>query len=462
MNASHSLLRRLILWQAGAIAIALTALSVALLIAVSYRLRHHHDEELVHACREAGRSLSEAPTMRDVEASALSERLSRGGPEVSIVALAPDAEVEEERIELFLRAQPGEVDGHGHSHGSNVRVASCAYRARNGSLWLVEASDNLGDTTTIRRSLQTVFLVVGPLMLLLGIGVGAAILARALRPLRSVVLWAESMDPRHLDEHIEIAQAPREIAVLIEAFNRMVGRLALSFDRIREFAANASHELRTPLTSLTSSLEVTLSRARPVEEYRQVMEHALVEVTHLSRIVENLLVMAQADTGDVVPQAEPVDLLELLDASVQAVRLRGLDDGVTIDLVDSERDTIEGDPHWLRLLFDNLVDNAVKYTPAGGNVTIRVSMRPDEAEVVVADTGVGIPSEDLPHVFERYRRAEAPGLPKRPGAGLGLSIAKWVAEAHGGRIEVDSRVGRGSRFRVFLPRRLAGVASSML
>jgi heavy metal sensor kinase len=451
---SHpSLVRLLVLWQALALTVSLVVLSVSLFLMAAYRLRSHHDDDLATGCREAGEMIVQFDEFDHGGEEHLREHIDDLGLSATVTALEMTSPAPAEELGVISLSNETAPEHHEGGGSTILRVASGVFQARNGQAYRVQVSENLGDVSTTLRSLQLVILTFAPLVLALSIGVGAWIIHNTLRPLRAVVRAAGSMDVNQLNDRISLAGGSREVTQLVDSFNQMIERLALSFERVREFNANASHELRTPLTALTSSLEVGLDKKRSVDEYREVMQQALLDVRHLNRIVENVLVMSQTDTGQVRLATRRVDLGELLADSIEAVLIRRADSQVDVEVDADSTCVVEGDPHWLRQLFDNLVDNAVKYTPAGGRVRIRTAAKGDLVEVEVADDGVGIPDEELPHVFDRYRRAPSAIRDDTPGVGLGLSIAEWVAGAHHGRIEIESTVGRGSRFTVVLPAR---------
>ncbi len=226
----------------------------------------------------------------------------------------------------------------------------------------------------------------------------------------------------------------------------------------RDFIAGVSHELRTPLQSMQGETELALVNQAPLHECRRVLESNLEEIDRLNRMIRNLLVLAQADAGEVKPRLEPMDLNELVRDLVDQMRVVASAREVRLRAFTSAPVPIMADGLRLRQMMLNLLDNALKYTPAGGWVEVRVDRRHGVARVQVSDSGVGILAEDLPHIFERFYRADKSRSRGggADGCGLGLPIVKWVAETHGGRVEVHSVPGAGSEFQVHLP--LAGGA----
>jgi len=235
----------------------------------------------------------------------------------------------------------------------------------------------------------------------------------------------------------------------VAAFNEMLDRLEQVFRSQQRFVADVSHELRTPLTTIRGNLDLLKMGAAESPEDRQATLATIEgEVTRLSRLVSDLLFLARSETG-IPMEFQPVELdTLLLDVYRQA---QTLVNGVTLTLGHEDQAVVKGDPDRLRQLFLNLVDNALKYTPAGGQVTLSLYREGNWAKIIVEDTGIGIPEEAIPHLFERFYRVDKARSRGRGGTGLGLAIVKEVTDSHGGHIEVTSEEGRGSRFTVWLP-----------
>jgi heavy metal sensor kinase len=244
-----------------------------------------------------------------------------------------------------------------------------------------------------------------------------------------------------------------ELDHLIDSFNRMTQRLHQSFEQIRRFSTDVSHELRTPLTAIRGQLEVALFTAETPEQYREAMINALEDVEKLSNIVRALLLLSQAESGQVVLQKAPFDLAELVADVVDQFQIPAEEKGIHLSASLDPGAAIFADRTQIERLISNLLSNAVKYTPKGG--LVRVCAGRDEssewARLVVEDTGVGIPAESLPHIFDRFYRVRNAQTNLVQGLGLGLSFVSWIAEAHGGRIDVASTDGKGTRFVVLLP-----------
>ena len=301
----------------------------------------------------------------------------------------------------------------------------------------------------VRRLLLGLSLV-GLLLLPLVAGAGRFLAARALAPVGRVVEEMRSIDSANLEQRLDPRGAPRDIGELVSEFNALLRRLEASVERMRRFTADASHELRTPVSILKTGLEVMLKRPRSAEEYRQVLEENLVEIERVQRVVEGLLALARDPEGKETPPEEPVDLSQVVFDALHSVA--GVAQERRVRLVGQVTPGVfvTGDADRLRLMVVNLLDNAIKYTPARKRVEVRVVCDGGTTRLIVADQGQGIPPEERPRVFERFYR----GTPAAAGAkvgGIGLSVALWVAETHGGSLTILDEPGWGAVFEVTLP-----------
>jgi signal transduction histidine kinase len=242
-----------------------------------------------------------------------------------------------------------------------------------------------------------------------------------------------------------------EIGRLTLTIIDMIRRLHDSFAQIRQFSADASHELRTPLTIVRGEIELALRSTKSPDEYRFVLESTLEEILRLTSIIDNLLMLAKADKGLYRPEFSEVNLGSLIEELFEDSEVLASRKNIRISLDIGTPITIVGDRLRLRQLFLNLIDNAIKYTPEGGNVALAVERHNGAAVFRISDSGIGIPEEDLPKVFDRFYRVDKARSREMGGTGLGLSIAKWIAELHRGTIDVQSELHRGSVFTVKLP-----------
>ena len=244
-----------------------------------------------------------------------------------------------------------------------------------------------------------------------------------------------------------------ELAALASSFNHLLDRLEAAHTAQQRFTADASHELRTPLTVLRGEIEVALRKPRSAEEYRDVLISNKEEIERLSRLTENMLALAHVDVGDAITQRELVNISEVCASVTSKLQSLAADKQIALHHEDATTEplSVNGDRIALERIMQNLVENAVRYSPPGENVTVRVSKHERQLQIEVIDTGGGIAPEHLPHLFERFYRVDKARSRAHGGSGLGLSIVKALAEAHGGSVSVESVVGKGSKFIVQLP-----------
>jgi signal transduction histidine kinase len=308
-----------------------------------------------------------------------------------------------------------------------------------------------------------------PLALVLAGGGGWLLARRALRPVDQMTTTARRIEAEHLGKRLDGAEVDDELGRLARTLNEMLARLEAAFAQVRRFSADASHELKTPLTVLKGEIEVALRNPRDPAEYQRVLGSVLEEVESMAHLVDDLLLLSRADAGALRWEKQAVELDRLVEEVAKEGEVLGRGKHVQVKIQGLEPLVVRGDGQRLKQLLRNLVDNGVKYTPAGGQVAlslqavkgkapepnskfeIRNSKSPDWAEIEVRDTGIGIAPEALPRIFERFYRVDPARSRETGGAGLGLCIAKTIAEAHGGSIGVESTPGSGSTFTVQLP-----------
>lgn len=309
----------------------------------------------------------------------------------------------------------------------------------------------IGDLRELLDNLFAIFLILIPGAVAISAVGGLALARKALAPVDDVTTRARRITAENLDQVIPARSADDEIGRLIATFNDMIGRLHASFAQVRQFSADASHELRTPLTVIRGEIELALRSKKSPEEYRRVLESALEEILRLTSIIDNLLTLAKAEQGLTKPDFSAVDLKDLVDDLYEDSTILAGGKNIQVHLAVNDPATIVGDRVRLRQLFLNLVDNAIKYTPEGGSVTLAMERQNGAAVFSVKDTGIGIPADDIGRIFDRFYRVDKARSRELGGTGLGLSIAKWIAEIHRGTITVASEPNRGSTFTVHLP-----------
>jgi heavy metal sensor kinase len=280
--------------------------------------------------------------------------------------------------------------------------------------------------------------------------IGGMLLSRqVLRPVAESIEQAKQLNPSDLSARLPLTGAGDELDVLATTINRLLDRLALYHAQMIQFTADASHELRSPLAVMRAAIEVAVHESRTAAQYQDLLGSLAEQCDQLSTLVNELLLLAQADAGQVAIRREPVDLTALAVETAELYEPLAGDQGISLTCVGSKPVVILGDRDRLRQLLSNLVDNAIKFTKTGGHVKIDTSTEGPNASVVVADTGCGIPADRLPHIFDRFYRVDA--ARSGDGFGLGLSICAWIAAAHHGTINVVESSPRGTTFAVILP-----------
>lgn len=282
-------------------------------------------------------------------------------------------------------------------------------------------------------------------------GAGLLLATRALAPIDRLTGVARRITADDLSQRLNLDLPDDELGRLARTFDEMIARLDDAFRRQRQFTADASHELRTPLTVIKGQTEVALQRDRDVEGYKEVLRAVNSEVDRMIRLVSSLLTLARADARQIPIAREPVSLGEVIRDAADQIRPAAAAKTIAVSVRDAGDLRLSADQDLLLQLLLNLLDNAVKYTPSGGSVEVAWSRTGDHAEIRVSDTGPGIPPEDLPHIFDRFYRADTARSRAEGGVGLGLSISRWIAEAHGGAIRAESAPGHGAAFIVHLP-----------
>ncbi|MFO7645069.1 MAG: ATP-binding protein [Desulfosarcina sp.] len=316
---------------------------------------------------------------------------------------------------------------------------------------LVQVGMSLENMIITRRRFLLIMASVLPLCLLLAGGGGWLLARRSLRPVEHMTRSAQRISADHLDQRLELTGSGDELDRLAKTLNDMLDRLDNAFHQIRQFSADASHELQTPLTILKGEMEVALRSGRSPEEYQMVLKSGLEEIDRMNYLVGGLLLLARADTGVLRLDRQQVDLRSLVHETCKQIRVIADEHSIALQSDLPEAVSIRGDQEHLRRLMLNLCDNAIKYTPAGGSVTVSLQSTKDWVSLKITDTGIGLSQTEMQQVFSRFHRVTESRSKDVMGVGLGLSIARSIAEAHGGRIDVESTPGLGSTFTVQLP-----------
>jgi heavy metal sensor kinase len=343
---------------------------------------------------------------------------------------------------------------------NRISVASDAFQVR---IAPIEQDGRVSGALEVGRSAEDVSDTLRSLLLILGIaypvtlavaGLGGAFLAgRALSPVDKLTRLARRISAEDLSQRLNLHLPDDELGRLARTFDEMIARLEDAFQRQRQFTADSSHELRTPLTAIKGQVEVALTRPREPAAYRDVLQAVNEDVDRLIRLVGSLLTLARADAGQIPIAREDVNLPDLVAGALAQVRGAAEQQDVHLEAAPGPPVAVRGDEDMLLQLMLNLLDNAIKNTPSGGRVTAGWGIDDARVQLWVRDTGVGIAPEHLPLIFDRFYRVDKARSRAEGGAGLGLAISRWIVEAHGGSISVDSAPGKGSTFTVHLPAR---------
>jgi heavy metal sensor kinase len=334
--------------------------------------------------------------------------------------------------------------------GIPLRIVSAKFGVP-GNTYTVQLAAPLAQVSDVLLRLLWLLVLSIPVVLILASLGGYWMSRRALAPVDAITSTARSISEHSLSRRLASLKTADELQRLAETFNQMMDRLETAFKRITQFTADASHELRTPTALIRTTVELSLRRDRSNDEYREALGQILEEAVRMGILIDNLMTLARMDSGAEALGFASVDIAAILGEASLAGQPLALSKQIQLDReIPHIPIVVNGDAHALRRLFLILIDNAVKYTATGGRVFIALNTNGKDAIAKVRDTGIGISAEDQPAIFERFYRADK-ARSRESGAGLGLSIARWIAEAHGAEILVESAVGQGSTFEVRIP-----------
>jgi heavy metal sensor kinase len=320
-----------------------------------------------------------------------------------------------------------------------------------GERYLVETGALLDEVQQDLRQWLILLIAGLPVVAAIAIAGGYFLINRALKPVDQIAATAERIGSHNLSQRLPVANTGDELERLSITLNHMIHRLEEAFQHSRRFMADASHELRTPLTVLRGELETFVQEPGLSSEMRERLGSALEELERLVNIVEGLFAISRLDAGDAQAESVKFDLGKLASSTSDQMSLLGEDKNIKITCAAANDVWIEGDRARMKQVVVNLLDNAIKYTPQGAAVGLNVRTRDGKAVLEVTDNGIGIPTDSLPRVFERFYRVDEARSRELGGAGLGLSIVKSICAAHHGHVEASSAPGQGSVFRVELP-----------
>ena len=327
-----------------------------------------------------------------------------------------------------------------------VRVLAYPIVVR-GKSYSVQTGIALNKSTALLTTFRTDLLLLTPVVILLAAFGGHLMSRKALQPVARLAAQARLINDRNLDTRLPVPNTADEISDLSKTLNQMLERIDKAFASVRAFTGNASHELRTPISLLRTEIDVALYRPRNAEEYRETLMRLNEEAVRMTNLVENLLSLARADGGAEAMSMAPIDL-GILFRSIQRTWTAPMQRAMLQFLVEIPNDdrALLGDANSIQRLLSILLENAAKFTPPGGSVTLGASTQGSRIVLSVRDTGIGIAAEDVPRIFDRFYRAAQLNDPSPRGSGLGLALAKWIAERHGTQVTVESLPSRGSCF----------------
>jgi heavy metal sensor kinase len=338
-----------------------------------------------------------------------------------------------------------------HTDRRRLRFSNSVISPASGETYLVQVGVPLDGRDAALHSLLTMLLWSLPAALAVVLLAGRWMAGRALAPLAEMASAASAIGVANLDRRLQVRGTGDELDAVAIAFNGVVARLERVIDDMRQFSAAMAHEIRTPLAAMRADMELSLSTKRSPEQQQKAAVGQIEEVDKLTRLLSQLLTLARAEAGELRVVREPFTLADLCAAVVEV--LEPVAEARNVSLSCRCRDDVDvtGDRGWIERLLVNLIDNALKFTPAGGRVEVLVDHADEIAVLTVRDSGIGIPKDALPHVFERFYRADSSRTPEVDGAGLGLALVKWIAERHQGSVDIVSDEGHGTVVTVRLP-----------
>lgn len=460
MKMTGTLRFRLTAWYSLALATVLLVFGALLYAVVHHHLLHHHDEPLRASAYTILKIIDETDdchvlTDRQIDQLGKIGKLaliheSQGerqvffdSPELSGSPLEPVLTELPLKHPTTLQFEALERDG------AFWRVLSLPYQVRSGRRGVIRVVEDMGDIKETLEALRVGLLILAPIGVLASSIGGYWLAGKALAPVERITDMAQEIEASSLHRRLPHPGKDSEVGRLVETLNRMFGRLDASFESMKRFTADASHELRTPLATMRNAIDITLKRQHTPEEHEATLKTLGIEVDRLNGIVEDLLLLARADSGRLVVNMEPVRLDQILAAQVEAFWEQAEASGIDLQVRSTEAVTIIGNERWLHLMIGNLLGNALKFTPSRGEIIARVGIADGEANLTISDSGPGIPPGDLEKVFDRFFRSDpARSNARLPGTGLGLAIAAWISSIHGAEILAANRPEGGAVFTV--------------
>lgn len=452
---------RLTLWYAGIFAVSACVAFLLFYTLITSVFRERTDQELLSQAREYSTILS-TRGLEAVKNLALLEAQAAGVKKVFFRLLSSrgevfsssnmsywqDIDLREAAIKQLLRDRKSVLETISiPNRRDRVRVAHVLI----GNGVILQIGQSMEADSRFIDAFKNIFLITMALLLSLAAGVGWFMARRAVSGVEAVTRTAQEISGGTLAKRVPVGTRGDEIDQLAATFNQMLGRIQALITEIKEMSDNIAHDLKSPITRIRGMAEVTLTTGKGIEEYENMAAGTVEECDRLLDMINTMLMITKTESGVHPLDYQQVDMPRLVRDACELMATVAEDRGLSLACETPETLPLVGDPRMIQRILANLLDNAIKYTPSGGSVKVSLSAIDDgEALVTVQDTGMGIPPEDLPHIFERFYRCDQSR--SEPGTGLGLSLARALARAHHGDITLTSTLGQGSTFSLTLPR----------
>jgi two-component system, OmpR family, sensor kinase len=456
----NSIRFRLTVWYLFVFGLLLTVFSVYIYSQLSLDLRTQFDMSLSRTAQTTANNFSEWTERKDIvggaEDTVMELRLDNVGAAIfrgSELLAANNSEVTDAIASTAILSHltsSGQPVVFATDRGKQKRLVARSFQVK-GTDFSIVMMEPLGELILQLGRIRRIILFGLPAALVM-VAVGGFILAKkTLQPVMTISRHAERISVKNLDERLTIPNPKDELGQLARVFNALLLRLDTSFRVMREFIADASHELRTPLAIIRAEAGVSLEQDRCVSEYIQSLGIIRDQSQRMTRIVSDMLALARADAGQQRLQLQELYLNDIIEECCHAAQTLATIKGVHLTCDACGDISFRGDEELLKRMAVNLLDNAIHYTPTGGSVSVRLETDTSSVRLIVSDTGIGIAPENASRVFDRFYRGDSSNINNGSGSGLGLSIVKLAAEAHGGHVELSSQPGSGSTFIVSLP-----------
>jgi heavy metal sensor kinase len=446
MKFFKSIRTRLTLWYLAVIVVLLLIFSSVAYFMLDYTLYNNLDNTLQNRANSLNTPTYVVPKSNEL----LMSFDANGNETQSVGGVTVDTPKLSGLIKKAIAGQNAYLSATG-TENQNIRLYATSFlNPFNGQPVVIVVGQTTTEITDVLHTFVYVIVIAMVAIIILA-GIGGLFLAeRALKPVQQITKTAQNIEGSDLSQRINV-KTDDELGMLASTLNEMIGRLEESFNRQRQFTADASHELRTPLAIMQAEATLALSKERSPDDYRKSLETISQESDYMSSVIGKLLFLARSDAGKEQLTFEDVELKGLITGLASNIEALAQDKGIKFAVDAHEELMVSGDKVKLRQLFINILENAVRYTPTAGHISVSLVKQESNAVVSISDTGIGIPPEHLPHIFERFYRVDKARARADGGVGLGLAIAKIITESHKGKIEVESELGKGTTFRISIP-----------